>query len=460
MFTKVKRKMYNHANSTHIGIDTLKFKLEPINSNLEQTDLLDLLKDNFKSVLNHDDVERIHYDDDQRAWLIFIQTGYPIGRFYHLGNGPMYVELFGMFQAYDGSLLNLNETHATILKLLSDLQNIFIFSITKLDLSIDYFYDYKKSFVYYYGESKENDINIIKKQNDHDISYLGRFPMHTIEVPINQMDILDFILTKKRTLKRKNVGEKRPEGSYFRFGIFKSYGVFKSFSESEQNDATHVQLKITEKNLFYEVKKLFKGKETWSYDFDETDIKFSKSPSKSTWISYDKDQRDADREKSDDAEKYTYEKVRLACTNNNADEAEELSLEWKHSRIELRIRNPAVTRGGKPLDPTEKNTYQKIFDDLEKRIKPITIVLIKPDVGNGVYIEYCKRMQEIQRQKHEKSQNKLKQKKGAEFTPSEFKPKMVEPKRIHGKMLKPIENVDSVKSKLDIIKSLFSVDMG
>ena len=457
---KGQNKMYNYAKC-HAGIDTLKFKLEPINSNLETNDLLNLLKDHFRSALNDDDTERVCFDDDQRAWLIFAQKGivsdYPIGRFYHLGKGPMYVELFGIFQSYDGSILKLNESHATILKLLSDLKNIFIFSITKLDLAIDYFYDYKKSFVYYYVESKENDINIIKKQNYHAISYLGNFPMHTVEVPINRVDIIDFIEESKRKIKRKNVGEKRPEGSYFRFGTFKSYGIFKAFSECEKDDATHIQLKITEKNIFYEAKKLFKGKETWSYDFDETeDVRFSKSAQKSSLISYDKTQRDADRERNNKSEKHTYEKIRLEYANNNEDLAKDLSHDFKHTRIELRVKNPGVTRGGQPLDPTEENTWQKIFDDLEKRIKQITIVLIRPDVSNGVYIEYCKRMQELQKQKFEANQNKLKQTKGAEFTPYEFKPKIVAPnKYTHGKMLKPIENVDSVKSKLDIIKSFF-----
>ena len=431
--------MYDYANSLHIGIDTIKFKLEPINSNdLETTDILGLLKDHIRSVLNHDEIPCVHYDPYQRAWLVFTQVGiiseYPICRFYHLGKGAMYIELFGMFQAYDGSLLILNETHATILESLYDLRKTFILSITKLDLSIDYFYDYKKSFVYFYGESKENDINKIKKQNDRDISYLGRFPMHTIDVPINRVDIFDFIERKKREIKRKKVGEKRPEGSYYRFGIFKSHSVFKSFSECEQEEATHVQLKINDKNLFYEVKKLFKGKENWSYDFDETeDIKLSKSTPKSTWITYDKTQRDIDGGKYDESEEHTHDKIRLEYANGDEELAEILSHGWRQSRIELRITNPAVSRGKQPLDPTEETTYPKILSDLEKRIKPLTIVLIRQDVANGVYINHCRDMQ-----------------KGKD------KPKQVEPNQYqHGKTLKPIDFTDSIKSELDIIKSFF-----
>ena len=429
-------KMYDYAQ-LHIGIDTIKFKLEPINPGDHQTtDLLDLLKDHIRSALNHDEYPCVHYEPNQRAWLVFTHDEYPVCRFYHMGksDGDMYVELFGMFQAYDGSLLNLSETHATILGSISALRNVFIISITKIDLSIDYFYDFKKSFVYFYGESKENDINKIKKQNERDIAYLGRFPMHTIEVPIDRDDILDFIEKRKRKIKRKKVGESRPDGSYYRFGIFRTSAIFKSFAECEEEDATNIQLKINDKNLFHEVKRLFKGKEIWSYEFDETeDIKLSKSTPKSTWIFYDKTRRDIDGGKDDESEKYTYENIRMEYANNDEDLAEELSNGWRHSRIELRLTNPGVPRQKKPLDPTEETTYPKIFTELERRIKPITIVLIKPNVTNGVYISHCREMQ--------KGQDK----------PKQIKPNPYQ----HGKTLKPIEFTDAMRNELEMIKSFF-----
>ncbi len=492
--------MYKSAK-LHLGIDTIKFKLELMSPEIEITDTLDLLKDKISTALNNDETEYLYYVPDQRAWIVnkevktiinmspvpaFGISGgdheqiseYPACRFYHLGksNGDMYVELYGMFQAYDGSIIELSETHSTILTLLSNLHSHFDISITKIDLSIDYFYDYKKSYVWFYSTmSKENDINKIKNQKYHDISYRGRFPMHTIEAPIDRTDILEFIEKNKRKIKRKYVGKGRPEGSYFRFGTFKSFGVYKSFSECEEEDdvTTHVQLKINDKNLFYKVKELFKGQENWSYDFDETeDVKLSKSQPKSTWVSYDKMQRDWDSGKGDESAAHTHNPISMEYANNDEELAELLSADWQHSRLELRLLRPGVKRKRvfdkiefkfkevtpPPLDALDGNTYQKIYEDLEGRVKPIKIVLIKEEVPNGVYINYCRDIQKLQKLSHEESQKNLKikrEKNGKKFKPTEFKPKFVEPKPTHGKMLEPIEYSESINSKLDTIKSFF-----
>ena len=178
----------------HLGIDTIKFRvsLKQNNHNYEINVLINLIKDHFSSHLNHDENQCIFYVPEQRAWLISVDD-YPICRFYHVGAIDMFVECFGMFQAYDGSLLELNEAHARIFDSIFALHHDFNLSIYKLDLSIDYFYDFKKSFVWFYKESKENDVNKIRKQNDSDICYLGRFPLHTIEVPKSRDDILNFI---------------------------------------------------------------------------------------------------------------------------------------------------------------------------------------------------------------------------------------------------------------------------
>ena len=448
----------------HLGIDTIKFRvsLKPNNHDYEIKDLIYLVKDHFSTNLNHSEENPcIFYVKEQRAWLIFADV-YPICRFYHVGNIDMFVECFGMFQAYDGSLLELNETHTIIFDSIFELRHDFNLSICKLDIAIDYFYDYKKSFVWFFEKSKENDVNKIRKQNDHDISYLGRFPLHTIEVPINRYDILNFIDKNHRKIKRKKVGknEKRPTGSYYRFGTYKEYRIFKTLKECEQKDATHVQLKINDKNLFYGVKKLFKGQENWSYDFDDTeDARFSKSTPKTSRITYNKTQRDRDREKEDESEEHTHKIIRMDFANNDEELSEFLSNEWNHSRIELRIIDPSgVKDGEKHPDITKEQTFTNIFDSIKKKIKNLTIILIKPDVPNGVYIKHCREIQELQKKKHEENQKKLKKKKennGEKFKPEEFIPKMVEPKRIHGRMLKPIENVDSIKSKLDMIKSFF-----
>ena len=477
---KPSHRMYKSAK-LHIGVDTLKFKLELINSDIEVTDTLDLLKDKLRTALNEDEIEHVRYISEQKAWLIFtqLQTGseYPNCRFYYVGkcNGDLYVELYGMFQSHDGSLLKLSETHATILELLSDLRFDFNISITKIDLSIDYFYNYKKSYIWFYSSpSKENDINKIKKQNDHDISYRGRFPMHTIEAPTDRSDILNFIKknNNEKKIKRKYLGEKRPEGSYYRFGTFKSSGVYKSFAECEENDdvTTHVQLKINDKNLFFEVKKLFKGKENWSYDFDETeDIKLSASRPKITWINYDRTERDINLERQDDSEEYTHKNMRMEYANNDEEIANDLSHIWRQSRLELKLLKPGVKRERffdkiefkfkevtpPPLDALDGNTYKNIFEDLEGRIKPITIVLIRANVPNGVYVNHCRVMQTDQKKKHKESQKKLRQKKGEEFEPTEFKPEMVKPKPTHGRILKPIDFKGAIKSELDIIKSFF-----
>ena len=490
--------MYKSAQ-LHLGIDTIKFKLDLIDPDIEVKDTLDLLKDKLSTELKNDESECIWYIPDQRAWLVHAPVqitipdmfmtkyaggdnrlvhDYPVCRFYHLGksNGAMYVELYGMFQAYDGSIIKLGETHATILDSLSELRNHFAISITKIDLSIDCFYDYKKSYTWFYNtKSKENDINKIKKQNDRDISYRGRFPMHTIEAHINHSDIRKFIAANKRIrkIKRKYVGKQRPEGSYYRFGTFKSYSVYKSFAECEKKDATHVQLKINDKNLFYEVRELFEGQENWSYDFDETeDIKLSKSKPKSTWVSYDKMQRDEDIGNEDASREHTYDPISLEYANNDEELADELGVDLKHSRLELRLLNPGVKRKRvfdkiafkfreftpPPLDALDENTYPEIIKDLEGRVKPISIVLIKDDVPNGVYINHCREIQKLQKLMHEENQNKLKikrEKKGKKFEPTEFKPKMVEPKRLHGRVLKPKDYTEAITSELDIIKSFF-----
>jgi len=444
----------------HLGIDTIKFRLTPETNDIEYKDLICLLKDHFSAGLNDDEDQSIFYVPEQRAWLITAQE-YPICRFYHAGNYDMFVECFGMFQSYDGSLLQLNETHAKIFDSIFELRNDFNISIYKLDFSIDYFYDFKKSFVWFYEESEENNINKIKKQKDHDITYLGRFPMHTIEVPKKRDDILNFVGKNYRKIKRKKVGEPRPKGSYYRFGIYKEYRVFKTLKECEEGVATHIQLKINEKKLFYDVMRLFDGKEKWSYDFDETeDGRVSKSTPRTSWISYNKTQRDRDRGKEDEAEEFTHEKIRMEYSNNDEEFAECLSVDWKHSRIELRSLNPSVVKDGeKHPDVTQEQTHTNIFDFLKKKLKNIMIVLIRPDVTNGVYINHCWEMQEIQKNKHVDNQKKLqikREEKGKKFKPSEFIPKQVKPNPYqHGRTLKPIDFTDSLKDELDMIKSFF-----
>jgi len=261
--------------------------------------------------------------------------------------------------------------------------------------------------------------------------------MHTIEVPIKREDILDFIYYEeaKRKIKRKSVGGKRPKGSYYRYGFFKPSQIvhFKSFSECKPKDATHIQLKINDKNLFYKVKRLFDGKEKWSYDFDETeDIKLSKKAPKSSWISYDKMLRDTLLGRKDDSERL-YKVIRMMYANNDEVLAEDLSTDWHHQRLELRLLNPGMPGGQQPLDPTEEATYPKILTDLERRIKPLSIVLIRPDVTSGVYVNHCRKMQNGQ-----------------------DKPLQVEPNKYqHGKMLKAIDYIDSISNELDMIKSFF-----
>ena len=310
--------------------------------------------------------------------------------------------------------------------------------------------------------------------------------MHTIEVPINRGDFISFIEKNKRKIKRKNVEEQRPKGSYYRFGTFKSSGVYKSFAECEEEGegTTHIQLKINDKKLFYEAKVLFKGKENWSYDFDETeDVKLSKSRPKSTWTFYDRTERDNKMMRKDDSEAHTHSKIRMEYANNDNDLYEELSDDWRESRLELKLLNPGTKRTKTidfvtgeikevtppPLDALDAHTYIKICDDLEGRIKPITIVLIRPNVTNGVYINYCRKMQQKQKNEHKKSQRKAREEKmeenrlarkkgekGEEFVPTEFIPAMVPPnKHTQGRMLKPVDYSEEIKSELDIIKTYF-----
>ena len=244
-------------------------------------------------------------------------------------------------------------------------------NIVKLDFALDLFYDYNKTLVFYGKETENNTPSSLKEQNKNKITFLDRFPTHTLLIPIEKDKLINEIRNNREFNKKLSRTK-----SYSRFVKEEKYPftIFSNYKECDKREATHLEVRIKERKLYYKIYSMIERngiKIGFNSEIDsDEDIRISKNRNSVSIIKYDKTYKDT----LDEAYEHNYvSNYYNRITNlysSNDDEFDKIRENIKHTRIEIRL----YYGGNKSLEINNKG-FNTLYKDLLKQIKKLQINL-------------------------------------------------------------------------------------
>jgi hypothetical protein len=280
------------------GFDTIRIKLERAvgnKGNLIITDHARKLSITFnKSFRNNQSISKSYFSYESNMWFLNdVDSGCSFCKFYSNQNikqnqNSLFIELYGLRQFYGKENLHLSHNHIDVLQAISKIPN-YVMTIEKIDICLDYYFDYYRSFVFSGISTKENQLERIKLQNNHPKHYLGRFPTYKFMVPIGHYGVISSILRGTRLIKHNKNTERTV--SYYRYrrpleGQVPTTEI--KLLTCEFEEATHIEINVKNKEIYFDILNLFDGNVNYSEDFDIDKITVSKGRVKLSGIKYDK----------------------------------------------------------------------------------------------------------------------------------------------------------------------------
>ncbi|MCX7075484.1 MAG: hypothetical protein NTZ45_01735 [Methylococcales bacterium] len=372
-----------NKSAIRVGIDTIKIKLRMSIFKSEPTNqLIEKLKSSFDpdeiSIFQKGDY---HYlkQNDSNCYL---------SKIHKTGTDRYTIEIFGMCQTITN--FKLTEYHATILSIIGNLTGDIEMTLEKMDVALDFFYPHDRSFVFD-GSKRSDFLDMINYQSKLSFVHLTKIPMTTIRVPKRQKRIIKFALNHKDI---RSPEDKKSRDCYYRWVKPTSHYLNKvNYGKCEEDESSHFEIKINDREILYKISDFFDGSETFSSDYDhETETHIKKGSKKVSNIKYDKSKRDEDKHGC-------VQDVYNAIIKDMADTGEEhddLIDDFKHTRVELRFFRPAVSTRETPLVINSESSYGELLDCIKKEIEKMTIFILKPDISTDDYLDvYKKRFKKV-----------------------------------------------------------------
>jgi len=377
--------MYNKAD-IRIGIDSIKIRLAK--------DLFKKSEDEYPKIINRimdlfkdNDNISVFYVKESKAYIIGhnnkgtfckLQSIHNPIKIIDLNGNRIQectIEIFGLNQAHSSNIFNLPNEHKMILefipKLYSPLEDLYPPRIIKIDMAFDIFYSYNKTLILY--NSIYNNINKQKKDN---ISFINGFGTITLTIPIDDNKLISKILSNNDLKKKKSTKD-----SYIKYvEEIKGYMTvnYKNYRICKKNNATHLQLILKDKDIYYKYYNLISNSGT-KIDYKEIDsdldVSIKKNRRKVSIITYNKTYKDSLNEVYYDNYVDIYYKNISEIYSNNNNEYDEIYDNLNHTRTELRFYysnsdNLDIFDNEKNL---LQNTFQIIINDIKKQANKLNI---------------------------------------------------------------------------------------
>ena len=376
--------MYEKAD-IRVGIDSIRFKLS--NNGLFNSDniietIIKRLKDKFKKDDTIEDPRAVAHN----VWIIdsidekYNQKGFC--KLYQINSNECILELYGMNQAHNDNLFEIPLKHIKIIDFIMNIKH-YDKEIVKLDFALDLFYDYDKTLVFYGYETENNTPSSLKEQNKNRITFLDRFPTHTLLIPIEKDKLIQTIRNNREFNRKKSTKK-----SYSRFVKERKYPytIFSNYEQCNKQKATHLEIRIKDRKLYYKTYSMIEKsgvKIGFNSEIDsDEDIRISKNRNSVSIIKYDKTYKDTlDESYEDDYITNYYDSItKLYSKNDN--EFDEIRENLKHTRIEIRL----YYGGNKALN-INGNWFDILHNDLLKQISKLQINIFNPISETKRYLQ-------------------------------------------------------------------------
>jgi len=374
--------LYNKSE-IRVGLDTLKIKL---NKELWGTDPTSSLIKRLKRSFENDDVSIIQKDG--HYFLKDNQSKRNFTKVFKTGDCRCMIEIFGMYQTHNQFILS--EYHHKVLSIVGNLKRV-VRTLEKMDVACDYFYPQESSFVFEGSKRRKDWIEFLTYQIKYPFVHLTEIPMTTIRVPKRNKPIIRYAMSHKRI---KSADKKKHGECYYRWVKPTSqYHNRVNYGPCEKSESSHFEIKINNRKILYNISDIFDGSETFDSDYDhETKTYINKGKKKLSIIKYDKSKRDIKKH-------ICMDDVYGSLIEEIADsdyEHDDLMNSFKHSRVELRFHQPAVTARQDPLDLNTDTDYDTLFKTIKKEIKKLSIFILKPEVSTDDYLDlYRQRLKKV-----------------------------------------------------------------
>lgn len=379
-------------SAIRIGIDTIRIK---ISRNVYGTEPTNLLVENLKSSLDKSKISVYQEKSGGDHFVKDVHANRKISKIYKTGIDSCMIELFGMCQTVTN--FKLTDYHETILSIIGNMQDMEM-TFEKIDVAQDFFYPHDRSFVFDRSRIKSLDfVDFLDYQSKYSRVYLNDISMTTITVPQNLDDPKDLKIPNKLkqfALKHKKIkspSEDRKRGDCYCRWVKEKFNYMNmiNYSECEKNESSHFQIKINDRKIYHQIRKLFDGNETYSSDCeDKSKIHIKIGSQKISNIKYDKSKRD-EVKKRDVKNVYKVIIKEIADTNN---EYNDLIENFPHTRVESRFSQPSVSARADSLNISLESSYEKLLDSIKKEIEKMTIFIVKPDISADEYLRLHKEL--------------------------------------------------------------------
>jgi len=360
--------MYEKAD-IRVGIDSIRFKLSNNSlfksNNIVET-IIKRLKDIFKDNDNIDDPRAVAHN----VWIIDNINKKSFCKVYQISSNECIIELYGMNQPHNDILFEISEEHKKIIDLISKLKH-YDRKIVKLDTALDVFYDYDKTLVFYGKRTDNNNPYSLKEQNKNRISFLDRFPTHTLLIPIEKDKLIQAIRNNREF--NKKVSRIK---SYSRFVKEEQYPftTFLNYNPCHKQQATHLEIRIKDRKLYYKTYSIIEKsgiKIGFNSEIDsDEDIRISKNRNSVSIIKYDKTYKDTLDESYENSYVEDYYNKIAELYSNSDDEFDSIKDKLKHTRVEIRL----YYGGNKSLELNEGG-FITLENDIRKQIDKLQINL-------------------------------------------------------------------------------------
>jgi hypothetical protein len=301
------------------------------------------------------------------------------------------IEILGMCQTI--TEFELTDYHRIILSVIGNLKNT-LNTLEKMDVSLDLFYPHERTFVF--DNSKRADfVDILNYQRKSSLVYLTDISMHTIRIPKRHNKIINWILKDKKNIKSQ---ENKNHGDCYYRWIKKTSSFLNkvNYGRCEKSESSHFEIKINDRKILSKIMRFFdKSSKTFTYssDYDpETDIHIKRGSQKVSNIKYNKSERD---EYKHGCVQDVYNGI-IEDISDTDDEHDDLMDCFRHTRVEFRFYQPAVSTRQDPLDLNSESSYDKLLGYIKKEIEKMTIFILKPDISTDDYLDlYKKRLKKV-----------------------------------------------------------------
>ena len=377
-------KLFNKCE-INLGIDTIKIKLRKAisskknpNDKLTKNPIDELIK-NLKKSFSKSEI--FINPKDGYYFVQYKSSKHSLAKISTSGKSSCIIEIFGMCQTITN--FKLINHHSLIFSVIGNLKDTEM-ELEKIDISLDFFYPHNRSFVFDGATIRSESLDILNNQIKFPFLYLTKMPMATIIIPKKyNKRIIKFVFNDKDI--KSPTDDKNQTDCYWRWvKPESSYFNRINYSECEEYESSHLQIKINKRKVYNRIMNLFDGAGKFNTDHNyKTDIYIKLGRKNLSIIKYNKFERDAENDRDvQDVYKEIIEK--MTDTKEECDD-----FNFSHTRVEIRLLKPDA-KNGVLLDLNSELRYGELLKCIKKEIEKISIFILKPDISTDNYLNLYK----------------------------------------------------------------------